>query len=195
MKKVLLLLADGFEIFEASAFIDVIGWNLVEGDKSTKLYSCGFMKEVKSSFDQKLIPDFLIDDINPDDYDALAIPGGFDEYGFYDDAYNVRFLDIIKQFNAQNKVIATICVGGLPLAKAGILNNKFATTYNQNPKRIEQLIDMGALFTDEPIVVNDNIITSSSPATAHEVALILLERLTDKANAQKVKSLMGFSII
>jgi 4-methyl-5(b-hydroxyethyl)-thiazole monophosphate biosynthesis len=194
MKKVLLLLADGFEMFEASAFIDVIGWNLVEGDKSTKLYTCGFMKEVKSSFDQKLIPDFLIDAINPDDFDALAIPGGFDEYGFYDDAYNVRFLDIIKQFNERNKVIASICVGGLPIAKSGILINKFATTYNQNPKRIEQLIEMGALFTDEPIVVNDNIITSSGPATAHEVAFILLERLTDKNNSENVKALMGFSI-
>ncbi|MEI6089785.1 MAG: DJ-1/PfpI family protein [bacterium] len=194
MKKVLLLLADGFEMFEASAFIDVIGWNLVEGDQSIKLYSCGFMKEVKSSFDQKLIPDFLINDINPEDFDALAIPGGFDEYGFYDDAYNVRFLDIIKQFNAQNKLIATICVGGLPVAKSGILINKFATTYNQNPKRIEQLIDMGALYTNEPIVVNDNIITSSNPATAHEVAFILLEKMTDKNNSEKVKSLMGFSI-
>ena len=34
MKKVLLLLADGFEIYEASVFIDVIGWNLVEGDNT-----------------------------------------------------------------------------------------------------------------------------------------------------------------
>jgi len=195
MKNVLLLLADGFEMFEASAFIDVIGWNLVDGDHSTKLYSCGFANEVRSSFKQKLIPDFLIDAINPDDYDALAIPGGFDEYGFYDDAYNVRFLDIIKQFNALNKIIATICVGGLPVAKTGILYNKNATTYNQNPKRIQQLEDMGAIFTNEPIVVNENIITSSNPATAHEVALILLEKLTDKRNADKIKSLMGFTKI
>ncbi len=193
MKKVLLLLADGFEIFEASAFIDVIGWNLIEGDQSTKLFSAGFMKEIKSSFDQKFIPDLLIDEVNTEDFDALAIPGGFDEYGYYDEAYNIRFLNIIKSFNDQNKVIASICVGGLPIAKTGILDNKFATTYNQNPKRIEQLIDMGALFTDKPIVVNDNIITSSNPATAHEVAFILLEKLTDKNNADKVKSLMGFS--
>jgi 4-methyl-5(b-hydroxyethyl)-thiazole monophosphate biosynthesis len=195
MKNVLLLLADGFEMFEASAFIDVIGWNLVDGDHSTKLYSCGFAKEVRSSFKQKLIPDFLIDDINPEDYDALAIPSGFDEYGFYDDAYNVRFLDIIKQFNTLDKIIATICVGGLPVAKTGILYNKNATTYNQNPKRIQQLEDMGAIFTNEPIVVNDNIITSSNPATAHEVALLLLEKLTDKNTSQKIKSLMGFTNI
>lgn len=37
MKNVLLLLADGFETLEASVFIDVIGWNLVEGDCSTEI--------------------------------------------------------------------------------------------------------------------------------------------------------------
>jgi len=41
MKRVLLLLADGFETSEASVFIDVIGWNLVDGDGSTELFSCG----------------------------------------------------------------------------------------------------------------------------------------------------------
>ncbi|MDL1969337.1 MAG: DJ-1 family protein, partial [Deltaproteobacteria bacterium] len=46
MKNVLLLLADGYETYEASVFIDVIGWNLIDGDKSTKLFSCGLKKEV-----------------------------------------------------------------------------------------------------------------------------------------------------
>ena len=54
MKKVLLLLANGFEILEASAFIDVIGWNLKEGDQSTALHTCALSKEIKSAFDQKL---------------------------------------------------------------------------------------------------------------------------------------------
>lgn len=47
MKKTLLLLAEGFEILEASAFIDVMGWNLIEGDKTTKLFSCGIKKKFK----------------------------------------------------------------------------------------------------------------------------------------------------
>ena len=75
MKKVLLLLAEGFEVFEASVFIDVIGWNLVEGDCSTQLFTCGLRKEIKSSFDQKFIVDYLINDIEINDFDALAIPG------------------------------------------------------------------------------------------------------------------------
>ena len=52
-KKILLLLSNGFEILEASLFIDVMGWNLEEGDQSTELYSCGLRKELKSSFGQK----------------------------------------------------------------------------------------------------------------------------------------------
>jgi len=32
MKRVLLLLANGFETYEASVFIDVLGWNLVDGE-------------------------------------------------------------------------------------------------------------------------------------------------------------------
>jgi 4-methyl-5(b-hydroxyethyl)-thiazole monophosphate biosynthesis len=35
LKKVLLLLSGGFEVYEASAFIDVMGWNLVDGDGTT----------------------------------------------------------------------------------------------------------------------------------------------------------------
>lgn len=35
MKNILLLLAKGFETYEASVFIDVFGWNLTEGDRTT----------------------------------------------------------------------------------------------------------------------------------------------------------------
>ena len=64
MKRVLLLLAEGFEIYEASVFIDVIGWNLVEGDGSTELFTCGLQKEIKSSFNQKFIVDYVINEID-----------------------------------------------------------------------------------------------------------------------------------
>ena len=70
MKKVLLLLADGFETFEASVFIDVIGWNLVEGDCSTELFTCGLKKEIKSSFNQRFIVDYLINEIDVNSFDA-----------------------------------------------------------------------------------------------------------------------------
>lgn len=192
MKKVLLLLANGFEIFEASAFIDVIGWNLVEGDGSTRLYSCSLRKEIRSTFDQRFTVDFLIEEIDVDDYAALAIPGGFEEFGFYEDAFDEKFLSLIQQFRDKNKIIASICVGALPLGKSGILRNRCATTYNKNPKRQQMLQSFDANVLNEPVVEDDNMITSWNPSTAIPVAMRLLEKLTSKENAERVSVLMGF---
>jgi protein deglycase len=191
MKKVILLLADGFEIYEASVFVDVIGWNLVEGDSSTELVTCGLKKEIKSSFNQKFIVDYLIDEIDINSFDALAIPGGFEVYGFYKDAYDDKFLDLIRGFKAKNKMIASVCVGALPLGKSGVLKDKKGTTYNSAIRR-EALQGFGVNIVNQPIVIDDNIITSWNPSTAVDVAFILLESLTTKMNADKVRQLMGF---
>jgi protein deglycase len=191
MKKVLLLLADGFETFEASVFIDVIGWNLVEGDNSTELFTCGLKKEIKSSFNQRFIVDYLIGDIDITSFDALAIPGGFEVYGFYIDAYDDKFLDLIRGFKANNKFIASICVGALPLGKSGVLKDKKGTTYNRVIRR-EALQGFGVNVINQPIVIDDNMITSWNPSTAVDVALLLLEHLTTKNNADKVRQLLGF---
>jgi len=191
MKKVLLLLANGFETFEASVFIDVIGWNLVEGDNSTELFTCGLKKEIKSSFNQRFIVDYLIGDIDITSFDALAIPGGFEVYGFYNDAYDDKFLDLIQGFKANNKFIASICVGALPLGKSGVLKGKKGTTYNRAIRR-EALQGFGVNVINKPIVIDDNMITSWNPSTAVNVALLLLEHLTTKNNADKVRQLLGF---
>jgi protein deglycase len=191
MKKTLLLLADGFEIFEASAFIDVIGWNLAEGDNSTELFTCGLRKEIKSSFNQRFITDYIINDIDVSSFDALAVPGGFEIYGFYNDAYDSKFLDLIRSFRGQGKIIASICAGALPLGKSGVLKGKKGTTYNSTIRR-EALKGFGVDVLNQPVVVDDNMITSWNPSTAIDVALLLLELLTSKSNAEKVRKLMGF---
>jgi 4-methyl-5(b-hydroxyethyl)-thiazole monophosphate biosynthesis len=194
MKKVLLLLADGFEIFEASVFFDVLGWNLVEGDGSTRVVVCGIHKQIKSTFGATLVAEITADEVNIDDYDALAIPGGFAEFKFYDDAYSEPFLDIIRGFNHQNKIIASICTGALPIGKSGILAGRTGTTYNQGGIRQKALAEFGVTVLSQPIVEDGTIITSWNPSTAMEVAFRLLERLTSSENAQKVRGLMGFEI-
>jgi 4-methyl-5(b-hydroxyethyl)-thiazole monophosphate biosynthesis len=191
MKKVLLLLANGFELYEAAAFIDVIGWNFCDGDKSTRLFTCGITKKVKTSFDQSVEVDYLLDGINVDQFDALAIPGGFEEYDFYKDAYSEKFSKLINDFNNKEKIIASICVAALSLGKSDILRGKNATTYRG--KRQKQLSEFGVNVVDKPIVIEGNVITSWNPATAIDVALLLLEKLTDKQNAKHIGEIMGFT--
>jgi len=192
MKNVLLLLANGYETYEASVFIDVIGWNLIDGDKSTKLFSCGLKKEISSSFNQKCIVDYLVDEINVDDYDALAIPGGFEEFEFYKEAYDEKFLSVIRDFQMKNKLIASICVAALSLGKSGILNGRVATTYNKKAIRQDTLKKYGVTVKNEPIVIDSNVITCWNPSTAIDVAFLLLERLSTKKNTNHIKSIMGF---
>ena len=109
IKNVLLLLANGYETFKASVFIDVIGWNKTEGNHSAQLYSCGLTRQVNTSFLQKSIVDYLIDEIDVSKFDALAIPGGFGRFDYYKDAHSDKFIESIKKFNDENKIIASIC--------------------------------------------------------------------------------------
>jgi protein deglycase len=193
MKKVLLLLAKGFETYEASVFIDVIGWNLADGDGMTELVTCGITREVTGSFNLKVTADMTIDEIDVDGFDAIAIPGGFEKYGYYEDAFQEKFLDLIRVFHQNNKIIASICVGALPVGKSGILRGKKGTTYNlDHGLRQETLRNFGVDVIDEPIVIEGNVITSWNPATAIGVAFILLEMLTTENNARSIRKMMGF---
>ena len=191
--KVLLFLAKGFETMEASAFIDVMGWARDSFHNDVKVITCGFNKTVVSTFGVTVTVDILLKDVNVKDYDALAIPGGFEEYGFYGEAFSDKVSDIIRQFNAQNKMIASVCVGALVLAHSGILAGRRATTYHLNGgKRQKQLAEYGVEVVNEPVVKTDNILTSYCPQTAPEVAFILLGELIGKDKMLVVKKAMGF---
>lgn len=193
MKNVLLLLAQGFEEYEASVFTDVLGWTRVVGDMPVNVVTCGRRAQIKCTWNFTVIPKSQLPEISVDDYDALAVPGGFEKAGFYQDAYHEDFLNIIRQFNESGKIIASICVGALPLGKSGILKNKKATTYHLlGGKRREQLKRFGANVQDQAVVVDGTIITSTSPATALDVAFTLLRMLTSPENEKKVKTAMGF---
>ncbi|MCM3786459.1 DJ-1/PfpI family protein [Neobacillus mesonae] len=194
MKRICLLLPDGFEAVEASVFTDVLGWNQLEGDGTTELVTVGTKERLKCTWNFTVTPELLIGDIKADDFDALAIPGGFEEAGFYEDAFREDVLSLIRDFDRQGKTIATICVAALLLGKSGILQGRKATTYNlSNGRRQSQLAEMGAeVIPDQPIVVDGNIITSYNPSTAFDVAFTLLEKLTSPENTYEVKRLMGF---
>lgn len=191
--KVLLFLAKGFETMEASVFIDVMGWARNEFGYDAEVVTCGFEKTVCSTFGVPVTVDVLLKDICSDDFDALAIPGGFEEYGFYEEAFSDELGKLINEFNNKNKIIASVCVGALALAHSGILTGKKATTYHlSDGKRQKQLAEYGVTVVNMPVVKTDNIITSYCPQTAPEVAFVLLEALIGKEKMQHVKTAMGF---
>ncbi len=69
---------------------------------------------------------FDFDQVNPEDYDALVIPGGrAPEYLRLND----RVVEIVRHFGQANKPIAAICHGPQLLAAAGILNGKKCSSY------------------------------------------------------------------
>jgi 4-methyl-5(b-hydroxyethyl)-thiazole monophosphate biosynthesis len=192
-KKILLFLAQGFEEYEASVFTDVIGWSRVYGNEPVDLVTSGLRPEIKCTWNFIVRPELEFEKINVQEFDALAIPGGFEKAGFYEDAFDERFLKLIREFNRQGKIIASICVAALPIGKSGVLKGRKATTYDLlDGVRRKQLADFGAEVQDESIVIDKNIITSTGPSTAIDVAFILLEMLTDKENVKVVKKYMRF---
>lgn len=192
-KKVLLFLSQGFEAYEASVFTDVFGWGRESGTESVDLITTGLRPVIKCYWNLIVQPELPFDQVNVDDFDALAIPGGAGDAGFFEDAYDERFLELIRAFNRQGKPIASICVGALPIGKSGVLKNRKATTWDLNGGvRCHQLAEFGAIVVDEQLVVDGNIITSTGPSTSLDVAFQLLEMLTDIRNVKEVKRNMRF---
>ena len=192
-KKVLLFLAQGFEEYEAAVFTDVIGWSRVFGNEPVDLVTTALRTEIKCTWNFIVRPELEFEKINVQEFDVLAIPGGFENAGFYQDAYDERLLNLIREFDKQGKIIASICVAALPIGKSRVLKGRKATTYDLlDGVRRKQLADFGAEVQDESIVIDKNIITSTGPSTAIDVAFILLEMLTDKENVKVVKKYMRF---
>lgn len=190
-KRILLLLADGFEPLEAAGFTDVFGWANIDGEESIELVSAGLRSPLKATFGFSVIPDQLISDLDLDTFDALAVPGGFEGAGFYKDAYAPEFLKVIKAFADRGAPVASVCVASLSLGAAGVLKGRRATTYHQvGGKRKAELEGFGAAFVDQAIVQDAGLITSTGPGTGVEVAFELLETLTSAANTAHIRQLM-----
>lgn len=180
---------------ESAPFIDIFGWARSYCGSDINVTTCGFREKVISTFDVSINVDVLIDRVDVSRYDALAIPGGFGEYGFYEEAYDEYFLKLIRKFTVDDKPVATVCVASKILGKAGVLNGKKATTYHlDNKKHQKQLaaFEGVTVIPDERVVKDGNIISSFCPETAPDVAFTLLEALKSRELAEKVRELMGF---
>ncbi|MCG2775755.1 MAG: DJ-1/PfpI family protein [Desulfobacterales bacterium] len=88
--------------------------------------------------------------------------------------------------------MATMCVGILPIADAGLLKGKTATTYpySRNHDNIRKLKEWGANVVNQHVVMDDRIISCDGPGSSLDVALLLMECLLGPETTQKVRHYM-----
>jgi protease I len=95
------------------------------------------------------------DVISADDYDLLVVPGGYESPDRVRQIPNV--LRVVKEFNNSGKVITSICHGPWVLISAGIVKGRKMTCYVGCK---DDLVNAGADYSNEPVVIDNNIITS-----------------------------------
>jgi len=99
------------------------------------------------------------DDVGPDAYDALVLPGGrAPEYLRLDE----RVLEIVRHFDAKQKPIASICHGLQILVAAGVVSGRRCQAY---PAVKPELVQAGAIW-DEPTAGFDNACVDGNLVTA-----------------------------
>lgn len=97
------------------------------------------------------------EEINAVDFDGIIVPGGWAPDRLR------RFpavLDLIKEFDANNKPIGHICHGGWVLISANVVRGKHVTS---TPAIKDDLVNAGAKWQDSPVVVDGNQISSRKP--------------------------------
>jgi len=101
--------------------------------------------------------DIAASEANASDFDAVVIPGGSAPEALRVNDDVVKF---VKEINSENKVIAGICHGPQVMISADVLKDKTATCFIGIR---DDVMNAGAEFVDEEVVVSENIITSRTP--------------------------------
>ena len=97
-----------------------------------------------------------IDQIRVDDYKILVLPGGVKAMEKV--RQEKKIINFITKFNEQKKIIACICSGAQLLISAKVVKDrKIAGYYSMK----DDLVNAGAIYTDKPAVIDDNIITTA----------------------------------
>ena len=98
----------------------------------------------------------MIENVNPEDYQILIIPGGVKSMEKV--RQNKKIIDFIANFNKLGKIIGCICSGAQLLISAKVVKGrKIAGYYSM----IDDLVNAEALYTDLPAVIDSNIITTA----------------------------------
>jgi len=117
--------------------------------------------------------DLLLSDARSEDFYGLLIPGGFMPDKLRREA---KVLSLTREFFEQGKLVAFICHGGWIPISARILNGKRATGSLGIKDDLE---NARAIWVNEPVVIDGNLISSRTPADLAPFAKAMVGFLAD----------------
>ena len=176
--RLLCILTNGFEEIEAIGTLAI----LRRGGVTIDVYSLT-NEDVTGRYGVTITNINKVKDLNLDDYDAMFIAGG-PQYAELESSKT--FIDIVKHFYSLNKIIASICAGPTILGHLGMLKGRNYTCFNAMNE------DFGGNFIDKYAVRDGNLITGKSAAATIDFAFLVLEAVTSKEHAEKVKNLIFY---
>lgn len=172
---VYLFLAEGFEEIEALTVVDLLRRAQID----IKTVSITGAKKVTGSHNIAVEADTLFENEKFEQVDMLVLPGGMPgtkHLGEHD-----GLVQLLKDNFKENKKIAAICAAPSVLGMNGLLEGKKATCY---PGFEDKLV--GAVYTGKGAEEDGNIITGKGMGTAIDFSLKIIEKLKDKAQADKI---------
>ncbi|MDP0500586.1 MAG: type 1 glutamine amidotransferase domain-containing protein [Verrucomicrobiota bacterium JB022] len=178
-KKVACLVADGFEQSELESPVKA----LRDAGAKVEIVSPN-SKEVKGwdedNWGRSVPVDVTIDDAAPSDYDALLLPGGVLNPDTL--RQNHRAVAFVRQFFRTHKPVAAICHGPQMLIEAGVVEGRKLTSFGSIK---QDLINAGANWVDEEVVVDQGLVTSRSPADLKAFNAKAIEEVAEGKHAHQ----------
>jgi len=128
--------------------------------------------------------DKTLDQANPNDYDALVLPGGTvnpDQL-----RVNEKAIQFVKAFFEAGKPVAAICHGPWTLIEADAVKGRTVTSW---PSLRTDLSNAGANWVDQEVVVDQGLVTSRNPQDIPAFNRKLIEEIAEgKHEGQRLAS-------
>ena len=169
-KKVLILATNGFEEEEL-----VEPKNRLE-EKNVKVEIASDKKTITAwdhgKWSKSYDVDKNLDEVNPEDYDLLILPGGVINPDKL--RRNKKAVDIVRTFFDKELPVAAICHGPQMLIEADVVKGKKLTSFFSVSTDLK---NAGANWVDEEVVHDGNLITSRNPGDIPAFSNKILEVL------------------
>lgn len=118
-------------------------------------------------------PDLAVHEVDLSKYQAVVVVGGRASPAL---AKNTAVISLLQEAQAQGKLLASICLGGVVLAKARVLAGKKATVFKTS-ESLQELKENGVHFVDLPLVTDVKLVTAQGPLQAKAFGKKLAEML------------------